>query len=89
MSPKTQTALAVYSAILSSFVAIAVWNNAAKQGRTSEPHTITTQRINIGEPKRNSSNGDLKSHPTSRRDRRDFQPGPTGHRPRRYDLLKR
>ncbi len=33
MSPKTQTALAVYSAILSSFVAIAVWNNAAKQGR--------------------------------------------------------
>ncbi len=39
------------------------------KGGPSEPHAITTQRINIGEPKRNSSNGDLKSHPTSRRDR--------------------
>ncbi len=50
MSSRTQTALAVYSAVLSSAVAVAVVNHAVKQGGRTQFDSITTQRINIAEP---------------------------------------
>ena len=58
MSPKMQTALAVYSAVLSSVLAIVLLNSTAKQPGPTQFNAITAQRIDIVEPKRNPANGD-------------------------------
>jgi hypothetical protein len=50
MSPKMQTALAVYSAVLSSVLAIVLLNNTAKQPGPTQFNAITAQRIDIVEP---------------------------------------
>ena len=50
MSPKMQTALAVYSAVLSSVLAIVLLNSTAKQPGPTQFNAITAQRIDIVEP---------------------------------------
>ena len=50
MSPKMQTALAVYSAVLSSILAIVLLNNTAKQPGPTSFNAISAQRIDIVEP---------------------------------------
>ena len=50
MSPKMQTALAVYSAVLSSVLAIVLLNNTAKQPGPTQFNAISAQRIDIVEP---------------------------------------
>jgi hypothetical protein len=50
MSPKMQTALAVYSAVLSSVLAIILLSNTANQPGPTQFNAITAQRIDIVEP---------------------------------------
>ena len=50
MSPKMQKAVAVYSAVLSSILAIVLLNNTAKPPGPTQFNAITAQRIDIVEP---------------------------------------